>query len=565
MAFSYEKQHVDFILNCYRKSLSWPQIAAQFSQKFGVHVHSDNLRRAIARRNEAVQSMATHDKTRAGIGSIVKNRTNVKSETLFITAVTPQYGDNPTTHQGFMKSIETFLANNTNSKLYILPMRAHQKPLVAQTSEYDSTIMQYRSRFVTDMDINGNLKIFDARLNPQQVNPVTGLHHIQDGIPGYLFRNEDSSGDIGHYVKNKRPSLVVAHTKQMMEVIPTGKSTLPRIIHSTGTCSMPDYRLDERIGKISHSMHTLGGLIIDIVGDYFFFRQVQANLKTGEFIDLGYRYHPDGRVVEERPLLAKIADWHVGEADPVAEAATFEQLEYLDPIERIYEDFFSGMSVNPHLWNKDRALERSLLPACFQSLQAEREICQMKIKEILEKSKHQKNVKHIVNACNHHRFLNRWLESEQYLKEQQNHALGDDLKVALRRGHDPVKILLDSDKEDILEAIVKGYHSQMEWASAEDSYVVEGIENGEHGDNGIRGAKGSKQSHYLAYGKGNFGHGHSPYIYNGIYGTGALAEYKQSYSKRQPITTLHTNVYQYKGGHRQLITEIGGEWARGVK
>lgn len=560
MAFTYEKQHVDFVLSLCRKGLSWPQIAAQFSQKFNRVVTSAILNNAMHRRPEFVAAKSVHDKTRVGIGSITKNRENVKSETLFITACTPMYDGTPTTHAGFMKSIETFLANNGNSKLYVLPMRGHNKPMQAQDLVYDAEILKYRSRFVTDMEINGKLKIFDARLNPQAISPLTGLHHIQDGSPGYLFRNEDKSGDIGYYIKNKRPSLIVAHTKQLMETIPTGKSTLPRIFHTTGTCSMPDYRLDERIGKISQSMHTLGGLIIDIIGDYFFFRQVQANLKTGEFVDLGYRYHPNGRVTEERPLIMKPGDKHNGETDPYALKATYEQADYLKPLEVIWEDYFSGNAVNPHIWNDPDEFDS--MPDYFRTLQGEREVNQKAIADDI--ANFPSDTKHIINACNHHRFLNRWLKARQYDKEPQNRRLGKELACAVDRGLDPVQVLIDSNKEDILDAAVNGFKSKMEWLKGDESYVVEGVENGEHGHNGIKGGKGSKQSHYLAYGKANIGHVHSPGIYNGIYMTGALTEYKQSYNKSQPICTLHTNLFQYAGGHRQLVTEIGGVWARGV-
>jgi hypothetical protein len=566
---NWTEDHLKVIADLYKRGLTFPQIAVRLQSIFGEPFNGETVRYAV-RKNPWLRNLTeVHDQTRSGIGDITKTR-NVKRERLFITYATPVewvYNEKgkpvrptkQTAHSGFLKAIETFLGHHKNSKLYIIPGRGHLKTLQTQSHMYDNKIMEYRSRFVTELEINGKLKIFDAKLNPQQINPLTGLHHIQDGVPGYLFRGEDDSGDIGRYIKNKRPGLIIGHPKQLQEFQPTGKSTLPRPIISTGSCCMPDYQKDQRMGKLAHSMHTLGGVVIDIIGDYYFPRVVQANLETGEFVDLGVRYFANGKVKQERALVMKPGDRHCGETDPVAMGALYEQAELLKPKEVIWEDYISFGSVNPHI--RTRPTVRAMQPDYFHTLK--NEMAMVRAELIKDVKNFPKNTRHVANYCNHHEWLDRYVESGQYKKEFQNNELGAIFDVAKQRGFNLAQLFADCNKDDLLEAMVNGFDSKMEWLNGEESYQVEGVEQGEHGHVGISGARGSKMSHYMAYGKANVGHSHRASIYNGIYTSGANTTYKQEYDKRQPIVKTHTNIVQYKGGHRQLITEFSGRWHGG--
>jgi len=554
------------LFELYKRGLTYEQISARLNAKYGIYTTGRGVRGAAFTRPELKAKIDSHDQTRSGIGDIIKNR-NIKRERIFITYATPvewvhDKNGKPieptkqTAHNGFLKAIDTFLTHNKMSKLYIIPGRGHLQALQTQKLQYDNKIMEYRSRFVTEMEINGKLKIFDAKLNPQQINPLTGLHHIQDGTSGYLFRQEDSSGDIGRYIKNKRPGLIIGHPKQLQEFQPTGKSTLPRPIISTGSCCVPDYQKDQRIGKIAHSMHTLGGVVIDIVGDYYFPRVVQANLKTGEFVDDGIRYLPNGKTKRESALLIKPGDRHCGESDPLAMKALYEMAQRYNPAEVIWEDYVSFGSINPHIRKKPTS--RAMMPKYFHSLEAEMAMVHAEVAKDI--ANFPKKTRHIANYCNHHAWLDDYVDQGVYKKEFYNNELGVIFDIAKQRGINVAQLFADCDTEDLLDAVVNGFESEMEWLDGTEDYKVEGVENGEHGHIGMQGARGSKNSHYLAHGKANVGHSHKASIYNGIFTTGALTTYKQEYDKRQPMTKTHSHIIQYAGGHRQLVTEVGGFW-----
>src|SRR5690606_32735218 len=147
----------------------------------------------------------------------------------------------------------------------------------------------------------------ELRLNPQQVQPLTGIHRIR----GRDQMSEDP--DFQHLIKNSNAiSLIVAHSKQNMEVIATGNNTIPRILHSTGALTCPEYQRN-RIGIIAQEDHVLGGLIIEIDGDKFYPTQVQINPNDGSFVDkYGKRFYPDGKVVQERAEAFVVGDIHPG-------------------------------------------------------------------------------------------------------------------------------------------------------------------------------------------------------------------------------------------------------------
>lgn len=176
----------------------------------------------------------------------------------------------------FLKSVENFCEKN-KAKLIVLLMREHQTPLSKQEYIYAPEIFELYGRglAVTEYVFNKNLRAMDAQLNPQQIMPLTGLNRY--GISG-----------------EGKFSILVASTKQHMQVLPTGNESYPRIMHSTGVITVPNY-LANRAGRMAEQDHTIGGLIVEISKDKFALRQVQSD-NDGSFVSIGKRYFPDGRV-----------------------------------------------------------------------------------------------------------------------------------------------------------------------------------------------------------------------------------------------------------------------------
>ena len=566
MRVKLDPKHYKYIASLHSKGWKWDQIAIAVASKFDIHMSGDMIRRRMAPDRAGGEYIHKQVKqTRAGIGDI-KRQENVKHKRYVIVAAEPSVHyefkertlePKVITHEGMMKSVECYLDKNKKSELMVIPMRAHMKPLTSQPSSFDHVIMKYRSKFATDVTVNDNLKIFDAQINPQQINPLTGMHHITGKRDGYLFSEEDNSGSIGRYVKNKRSSIIIAHPKQMMEVLPNGKNSLPRIIHSTGTATRKQYIVNH-IGRIAAEQHIMGGLIVDIIEDYFFVRQFQCNPRTGEFVDLGYRYHPDGKVTEERAVAMSFGDLHAGQHCEVALNSAFEMLQELQPMDVFWHDIISSVSISHHLIK--RMAEKVNLPPHFATLEAEGKLAYDVLQSIIAASP-DGTQHHIVDGANHNQHLIKWLEEKRYANEVHNFKLGHKLQLLHLEGYNPLRALVDNKGVDPLNVYFTGeYNSDYNWIGGDEDFWIEGVQYGEHGHVGIQGGFGNMNQHYRSYGKAVVGHSHKPGIYNGVYQNGTMTKYKIGYNNNGPISWLHAHTVQYAGGHRQMLIEIDGTW-----
>lgn len=563
--FQYTELQLNFIQDLRKRGWSWPQVGEAFNKKYNENKEYEALRNALARATSTATKHIGIDQTKAGIGDIVQSHKNVTKKTYVVVAASPSTEfdfdsqgraiPRLITHIPTMKAVETYLDHNKKAELVVIPMRAHVAALERQPQAYDREIMKYRSRFVTELNINQNIKIFDAQLNPQQINPVTGLHHI--GGSGYLFSREDSDNIIGRNIKNHRSSLIIAHPKQMMEVIPNGKSALPRIIHSTGTITQKQY-LSNRMGRIASEQHVLGGLIIDVIDKFFFVRQFQCNEKTGEFVDLGFRYKANGTVSEERAVSFSPGDLHIGEHDDISLSSVIDMINYFEPEECFWHDVFTAQSISHHL--KKTMSKRVNRPPHFQTLEAEGRMCRDVLGKIVSSTP--KDTKHHIVGSNHNNHLVQYLDETRYIKDDVNTKLAHKLQVLHLDGIDPLRVLIDSDFDDPIRALFEPINSKFNWLDASQDYWIEGVQYGEHGHQGIAGARGNKHHHYNSYGKATVGHAHQPSIYNGVYTNGTLTSYKLGYNATQVINWLHAHTVQFAGGHRQLIVEIDGVWKR---
>ncbi len=574
MTVQYTEAQYKLIAACRRKQWTWEKIANEFNYKFGTSKSASAMRHAMESPIGSSYMNNLPEGAHAGIGHIVKTLRTTNHKRIILTSAAPStefeyYKDRHgttqkrpvvITHEASLKAIETFIGGNKGCEFFVIPGRAHVSTMESQPSTFDRVIMKYQKNFVTDLTVNQNLKIFDAQINPQHIDPLTGLHHITGKENGYLFDREDTNGMIGDHVKNSRSSLIIPHPKQMMNVMPNGKSTLPRLIHSTGSITGKQYYYN-RIGRIAGDQHILGGLIIDIIGKLFFIRQFQCNPKTGEFVDFGRRYHADGRITEESALAVSFGDLHAGAHCPVAFASALDILKLFNPEYAFWHDVFDAKSISHHM--DKNAVARQQRPAHFKTLEAEGQIAFQTLQTIKKASS--KKTKNYIVGANHNNHLQQFLHELRWTKDEANRELAAELYTLYQAGVDPLRALIDNQGKHPLTAhpAVGGtMQSDFNWLSSSEDFWLEEVQYGEHGHNGIGGAKGNQNSHYIAYGKAVVGHRHKPGIYNGVYINGTITPYKQDYNSSQPLDWLHAHTVQYRGGHRQLMVEIEGEFGQ---
>lgn len=493
--------------------------------------------------------------TKEGLGDIVK-RFNIKKGVFFITAAAPtSMGDYSEAQIEAAKLNKNFIAANVHKRafssvlnfcerndaeLVILPMRAHVRALNNQPQHYDPLLHPFLEKFATEFIFNSRLKAIEAQLNPQQVNPLTGLGRLR-GKSDYLFANEDEKGVIKREINRFKMSLIVAHSKQNMEVIATGNDTHPRILHSTGAITEPAY-LRNRIGMIAAEDHVLGGLIIEIDGDKFYLRQVQMDRTTGSFVDLGTRYHSSGKTTEERAEAFKMGDIHPGYEDKEVLKAWYELWDLTKPKRIFYEDFFDASSISHHLDRQNVA--RQLLPDYFKTLDAELVVCEQVLKETFKHAP--KDAELIATYSNHPEHLTRYLDEGRYIRDDVNYATAHRMVVMALDGQNPLQEFIDPDK-------------RMRWLGPNEDYFVEGVQCGAHGHLGVNGAKGGYNGLEMAYGNAMLAHSHTPRIIHQVYVVGHSTQKRHGYNKG-PSTWIPASGLIYKGGQKQMVMVINGSW-----
>ena len=489
------------------------------------------------------------DFTREALGSIIKEN-NHQDGTYFITAASPTSyldwsdGDYIRANSGQdvmaknlfepgFKAVQTFLKEN-NAKMVILPMRAHVKALQKQPLHYDPRLKPYKNLFATEYTFNKHLKAIDAYLNPQQINPLTGLKRLRI----HKYRSNNKAGE---EIRNFKTSVILAHSKQALEVIPTGNSTHPRLIHSTGAITKPSY-LRNRIGMIADEDHKLGGLVIEIKGDVFWLRQVQFDVDNGSFVDLGKRYHANGKITPERAEAFKMGDLHAGYHNEIALNAMYKLWDKIKPKRIFFEDFFDGSSISHHV--EKNKLSKAKIKEQFKDLPTEIDMAKKVINKIFDKAP--KDALFYATASNHHDFLHRYLNEGRYINDKpENYSIAHRMVVMALDGKNPLKEYVDPD-------------TKMIWTHENEDIYVEGVQMNVHGHLGINGARGSKIGHELAYGNVMVGHSHSPSIYHDTYTVGHMSIDRHSYNNGASTWLLCSGAV-YKNGCKQLYIIVNGK------
>lgn len=496
------------------------------------------------------------DFTKEGLGTIIKEN-DYQDGIFIITAAAPvtslDYTEDQliaakngkdvighNLHKPAFSAVQNFMKRN-GAELVILPMPAHVKPLHEQPRHYDPDLLPFQDSFATEFTFNNHLKAIEAHINPQQINPLTGLKRLR------VHKYRAIDGGTGAEITRFKTSIIVAHAKQMMDVVPTGNESHPRIIHSTGCITKPAY-LRNRIGMIANEDHKLGALVVEIEGDVFHLRQVQMDPLDGSFVDLGKRYHADGRVTEERAEAFKMGDLHPGHHESDALRAMFDLWKIIKPKRIFFEDFFDGTSISHHLERKK--LTRAKLPEYFKDLPTEIAMAREVLEEIWEKAP--KDAELIATASNHPEHVQRYLDEGRYIND-----IAENYKIAHRM------IVMDLDGKNALQEFLDP-EKRMNWTHENQDYFVEGVQMNVHGHLGIGGARGSKVGHETAHGDAMVAHSHTPSIYHNTFTVGHMTKERHGYNNGAQTWILCSGAV-YKGGQKQLYMIIKGKFQRDAR
>lgn len=432
-----------------------------------------------------------------------------------------------------LKSIENYCSKN-DAALLILPCSdpAAQKESKSKW-QLDHRLPKDRIVF-RDLPLNDNVMLSTIKMSAKQLQPLTGLKRI------------GKSGG----------TTVVASPKQFLEYnTVSNKKQIPRGLASTGAITKPSYRttemyMSERTAYLAEVDHVYGGWIIEVKnGKIFHMRNFRIDPKTGAFSDIDKKYHASGKVEKITAELVQLPDYHVLSTDPVAKKVAKEIVEAVRPDYMTLEDFFDGITINPHerhnFVSKSKNVMKNLdklefeLKACRDEIN---ELCGWPVKELVFK------------YGNHEDFLRRYIADGEFMKDPQNKILAMKINIAMEdHGKMPFEFAMR-------ELYGLKSPSKVKFLTINDSFLVNGIENGAHGHMGKGGSRNPGMAGLEeSYGAGNFGHNHSAAIWRDVFRVGTLTYLQLSYNDG-PSAWSQTILIQHRDGQRQLINCINGEW-----
>jgi hypothetical protein len=440
------------------------------------------------------------------------------------TAVT---GADP--HEDGLAAIESYCKRN-KAKLLILPC---SDPAHMKEHKYDFSLshkLPIAAVVFRNLSLNSNISLSTIKLSAKQINPLTGLKRLTD-----------------------HGSCILASPKQMLEhVANSNKKDIPRALMTTGAITKSDYRteryMSERTAYLADEDHKLGALIVEIKDSKkFFVRRIEIDAKTGAFCDLNKKYHADGQVEKINAELVQQPDWHVLSTDPIFRKASKQIVSLVKPDFMTFEDFFDGITINPHERHDIIQRATKALKGEF-SLSSELKACAKEINDLLTWDASQLVFKY----GNHEDFLKRWIAAVEYADDPVNHYEGVCLAKASLEGHMPFEFAMR-------ERYAVKDQDRIRFLNVKDSFKVNGIENGVHGHIGAGGKRNPGMVGLESYGPCNTGHTHSAAILREVVRVGTATYLQLSYNDGASSWTQTLNIQHYDGA-RQLITVIDGEF-----
>lgn len=434
-------------------------------------------------------------------------------------------------HEEGLLAIKTFCDRN-KAKLLILPCSdpAKQKEKKHKHRYSLDHRLPRKSIVFRNLTLNSNIYLSTIKLTAKQIKPLTGLRRL-----------------------TKHGSCVLASPKQFLaHVASSNKKEIPRALMTTGAITVSNYRtemyMSERTATLADEDHQLGAVIIEIKDSRVFFsRRIQIDPKTGSFSDLNKMYHADGSVTNIQAELVQQPDWHVLSTCPEFRAAAKEVVELMKPEFMTFEDFFDGVSINPH--EEDDIIERAVKALKGQlNLANELKACSKEIDELAKWPAKQL----IFKYGNHEDFILRWLKKATYASDPANHYEGVCLAKARLEGVMPFE-------HAMRERYPIKCGERVKFLGVDDSFIVGGIENAVHGHIGSNGKRNPTLEGLEDYGLCNTGHTHSAAIFRGVVRVGTATVMQLGYNVGASAWTNTLNIQHYDGA-RQLITVIDGEW-----
>lgn len=420
-------------------------------------------------------------------------------------------------HAQFMSAIENF-CTYYGAELVVLPVRYKNATSIWTESQQNEEYWNVDPKFLFNQRkaLNSNLLLMgDIPVQPTAADPLTGMDQLTRGESG-----------------------IFPHTKIRLKCVATPQGKMPKILTTTGACTVPNYT-ETATGKKGEFHHVLGGLVVEIENDKLFYLHNIYARSDGAFIFKDRAFYPDR--VEEAPPYQVIAfgDAHYRFADPAVVKATFGAaglVETLDPLKQatlVWHDLLDGYAVNPH--HKGNPLI-SIAKQRHGFDDVEKEVNET-IDWLLKCNAGRTGY---IVASNHDDMLSRWimsadwktdpLNAEFYLKTALHMAMSAKMGDTGAEYLDPFAFWVNARGHDNIHPLARS-----------ESLVIGGVAFDYHGDRGPGGARGTVKNLSRIGVKVMSGHGHSPEIELGHTRLGTMTRLEAEYTKGSPGAWLNAH------------------------
>jgi hypothetical protein len=452
-----------------------------------------------------------------------------KSRRWFITSAQ----NNSEVHKGFIGAVKVFCDHMNAEPIAIMTRYANPDKFHRGADsgvEWDHSI----DGWYLDKDVSLGPKLMiagDVKIAATSGNPLLGLDLIGRG-----------------------KSMIVGHGQMQMRLVATPHGVEPKMLHSTGSCTMPNYGRS-RIAMTAKEHHNLGGLYVEMRGEAFYVFQVEAD-KQGHFYFLNEHFTSGGVTGGHRPLAYIIGDEHrihMTKADHNNLWGKKGPVETLNPECLVRHDVDDFYTRNHH--HKDDLM---------LSMHKEKTGHKLVENELRDTAKYlnetsKGRISYVVDS-NHPNAFGKWLNRFQ----PKNDIANADF-YARYMGHKG--LYGESWADDDFTYFMTNFLPDREKAednvvflTRNDQLLFAGIDAAHHGDKGANGARGSAQAFSKAFLKMTTGHSHSPSIFKGAWCVGTWAmKMTEQYAKGIGSWMVMDNII-YQDGARCMITHINGKW-----
>lgn len=368
-----------------------------------------------------------------------------------------------------------------------------------------------------EVKLNANLKLYDTRILPQQINPFTGM-------------NKKLSRDY---------SYILPSPKIRYESI-ASNSKYPRALLSTGCITRPNYKEHTAHGRKAVEQHQYGFVFVEILNNQIFKAYQIESTQQGDFQHLTRKYH-SGKIMESQPEALVLGDWHTGDTDPWIRKESIRMITELNPRRVVFHDIFNGHSINHH--------ERGMLLSELRNLRDNRIYLEDEIRAVYNEiwffCEKFKDTNFIIVRSNHDDFMEKYIQHKKWIDDPQNFLFT--CRIVAR--------ILNEKKIPLQEALllIGELPKNVRFTQQDESLRVYGTELACHGHLGANGSKGSPNQFNSLNLKMITGHTHSPKLMENGMVVGTSTYLKLGYT-HGASSWLNAHGILYSNGKYGLLT-----------